>query len=159
MKHYVYYILDPSTRDLLYVGRSTDPHRRLVDFQRKHKRPAMLGFVLRFQTLDEAQAAELSAIKRHRPQLNRHWVSSPGALGHRNALGYRHTAEAIERIRASATGRRQSPETCRLKSEIQKGDKAYWFGKKMSPETRAKMSEGMRRAWIKRRARCDSQSS
>jgi hypothetical protein len=53
--------------------------------------------------------------------------------------GKKHTEEAIEKIRTASLN--QSAETRKKISESMKGEKGYWFGKKLSEETCAKMSE------------------
>ena len=151
MNFFVYYLLCPTTGDILYIGRSNKPRLRHKHFERKHGLPVNMGLLQRHSTFEAACDAEIAAIVKHHPKYNKHLVSSTGALGRKNAKGYKHTPEAKVRILKAVTGRRQSSETCQLKSDIQKGDKAHWFGKKFSEATKDKMRKSAQLAWLKRR--------
>lgn len=152
MTWYVYYLFDLDETELLYIGRSNKPRTRQLAFERKYEVPTFMGLCQRHATFDEASKAELQAIAKHRPPFNKHYVSSLGGLGQVRS-GFKHTPEVIEIIRATSTGRRQSPETCLKKSEALKGEKAPWFGKKFSPETRAKMSAAQKARYAAARNR------
>lgn len=121
MTHYVYYLLDPESLDLLYVGRSNDPANRQRDFHRKKGRQTVMGLCQRHSSFELACAAELRAIRQHRPPFNRIEVSNKGGLGHtvtqehrdkiRGAQAKRvRSADERARIRASLTGRPTPPE-------------------------------------------------
>jgi hypothetical protein len=57
-------------------------------------------------------------------------------LGELSGVEYEACRKAISEARRNA-----SPETLKRMSERQKGEKAFWYGKKMPEETKAKMSE------------------
>ena len=128
---YVYYILNED--DLVYVGRSSTPKKRLNAFKRKTGlNKASLGIPQRFKTLEEACQAELKAIAKHWPPYNKILTSSPGAHGPAQSArlssrvwsetskakvgasskgrnvggcGYTHSSETREIMRQKATGR------------------------------------------------------
>jgi len=145
MAFFVYYLLDPASQDLLYIGRSHRPKVRHLDFQRRTGRLATLGVCQRFSTIDQACSAELVALAKHKPPFNKRLASSTGRLGHRGATisewhrqqviksrkGRTVSEETKDRTRASMLGKKLSEET---KQKIREAN----LGKKQSPEAVAK---------------------
>lgn len=145
--HYVYYLLDPDTRELLYIGRSNNPKRRLYAFIKKKKRNAILGICQRFSDFEKACKAELKAIATHWPPYNKNLISSKGKLGiyigcgptlsdaHKRKIGAASkghvvTLEARQTIRRKLLGHQVSQTT---RDRISAANK----GRKMPPRTEA----------------------
>lgn len=80
---YVYYLSDPESGELLYIGRSKDPEVRLKAHIRRFGRPLVMRFARRCETLREARWLELDEIRAHWPPLNKTATSSPGNEGNR----------------------------------------------------------------------------
>uniref|UniRef100_A0A896YT25 GIY-YIG endonuclease n=1 Tax=Coniophora puteana TaxID=80637 RepID=A0A896YT25_9AGAM len=59
----------------------------------------------------------------------------------KNSKGYKHSPESIEKMRQKALGRKHSEEVRKAMSENRKGENSPLFGKTLSEETKAKMSE------------------
>ncbi len=128
MLHYVYFIHDPMTGDLLYVGRSINPQQRLKDFiKRTGVAGVLIGPTQKYTDLTRAQAAELRAILTLSPPHNQRVVSGKGRLGTTQS------PETRAKMSAARTGRSFSPDWLRNMSLAQQGKKA-------TPETRLKMS-------------------
>lgn len=136
--HFVYYLLDPETKDLLYIGRSNRPLHRLYSFIKKKGRKAELGLCQRYSDFIEASKAELRAINRHWPPYNKQLISSLGNLGQKPLLGRVQTPEHRAKISAGGKGRPVSQET-RNKIRLK------LIGHLVSPETRAKIGEANRK--------------
>lgn len=145
MNYYVYYLLDPGTGDLLYIGRSHRPRTRQLYFEKRTGLSTVLGVSQRFSSFEEACAAELKAITRHHPPWNKSVQSSNGRYGHKghrisdwhkNQISLTNRARVLTpehklRISASLRGKTLGPET---RAKIAAAN----IGKKQSPETIAK---------------------
>lgn len=81
MQHYVYWLYDAVTNELLYIGRSHEPDRRKRDFERLYERSTVCPLRNRFEQFEDAQAHELAMIRKHRPPYNKRIASSPASLG------------------------------------------------------------------------------
>lgn len=57
-----------------------------------------------------------------------------------NSLGFKHTEETKELMRLKALGRKHTDEVKNLMSESRKGENSVWYGKKLSEETKLKIS-------------------
>lgn len=128
--HYVYYVHHEN--ELVYIGRSSRPSKRLTHFRARTGLPlSVLGVCQRFTNLDDACSAEIAAIQKHRPKFNKVVASSYGTIGiqaGRNSArvwtkeardkvgrsskgrnvgsrGYSHSVEARARMSIKATGR------------------------------------------------------
>ena len=145
MNYFVYYLLDPVTKDLLYIGRSNRPSVRQRAFHSKTGLSTELGPCQRFSDFDSACQAELRAIKKHLPPFNKSVQSSKGRYGktgipitdwHRKRLSEAHTGKVVSeetrsKQRSAMLGRKLSPET---KAKVAAAN----LGKKQSPETISK---------------------
>lgn len=152
MMHYVYYLLEPKTFNLMYIGRGLKPEVRQQAFARRHGVQTIMGICQRYSDFESACKAELIAIKKHRPPYNKSIQSSSGRFGkvgvpisdwHRAQLSKAHTgrvvsAETRQKKRLAALGHKHSQTTKDLIASIRRGSK-------QSPETVAK-----RMATIKR---------
>lgn len=79
-QHCVYHIFDKN--ELIYVGRSINPRLRLQVIQRKTQNYTLTQKIVLLTTDFELAAdAERSDIRRLKPRLNKHVVSSRGMLG------------------------------------------------------------------------------
>lgn len=99
MQHRVYYLFDPETDQLLYIGRTCNLRERLRYFKKRTGISPVLGVCQRFTDFDEACAAELRAIENHHPKLNRRMISTRGFLGKHTMLGVPKTRETRMRMR------------------------------------------------------------
>jgi NUMOD3 motif len=126
--HFVYYLLEPTTGQLLYIGCSTDPKSRVNAHRIRLKRPLILSPLMqRFRDRGLACAAELAAIVRHAPPLNKVLHSGPGSLG------IKHSAEFCKKVSQACKGRRVSDE---LKLQLS----VLRLGRKHTEEAKANMS-------------------
>ena len=100
--HYGYYLYNMSD-ELVYVGRTVSPKRRLTEARARYAQA--LRMEIKFQTtiFDKAQQWELDEIAAKRPLLNKVLVSSP------SSLGYAHSKADIARMRATRSGVSKSP--------------------------------------------------
>lgn len=128
--HLVYFFTDPSGEELLYVGRTCNLNERLRLFVKKHGFVPGVRDVVYYPTLDQASVAELEAIQRFAPPLNKKLVSSPGCLGKRYTL----SAETRKRMSRAAAGKPKS--ASHLAS----------FRKPKSAEHRLKLAESLKKA-------------
>jgi predicted GIY-YIG superfamily endonuclease len=133
--YYVYYLLDPETQDLLYIGRSNNTKQRQSAFFCKNKRVTTLGISQRFQTFSEACEAELLAIEKHRPVYNKNLVSSVGHFG--KPL----TESTKQKLRTAMLGRSLSAATKKKMSTAKEGQIPHNKGKTLDTEGRAKLSK------------------
>lgn len=69
----VYYLLDPVTRKILYIGKSRKPHTRKEHFEFLYGLQVDLGFCQRFTLARDVRKAEKKAIRKHKPPYNIHW--------------------------------------------------------------------------------------
>jgi len=74
-KHYrVYYLLDPLTGEILYIGRTSRKIKERMKEHRKEKRlprELLVGLCQRFTISRDSKNAETRAIKKHCPKFNR----------------------------------------------------------------------------------------
>ena len=168
--HYVYYLLDPETQDLLYIGRSNKPKNRQHAFHRKHKILTVLGVCQRHSDFNKACQAELTAIAKHWPPFNKRLHSGSSSIGmgskhigNQNAKGHRWSEVERERIRVQQLGNtahlghKHSAETKAKFSKMRTGVKQTeesnlkrsktLAGRIFSEEHRAKISAGRKAAW------------
>jgi len=139
--HYVYYLHDPTSLDLLYIGRSNNPASRQKDFVRLHGIQVLLGICQRHSSLEAASAAELVAIAKHWPPFNKHLVSVPGGFhckGKPKSEEHRKKIGLATKGNKGRTGKVNSPEHREAIRKAQTGNK-HWLGKKHSEETKAKI--------------------
>lgn len=117
---YVYYLLDPVSADLLYIGRTDNIKARANAFRRRTGINVVLGIPQRHPTFEAACAAELKALRAFRPPYNQRIASSPAAYG-----------------------RKMSPEARAHMSSLAKsaGRKPPGFSGQHSQEARAKMAQ------------------
>lgn len=153
--HYVYYLIDVVTNDLLYIGRTNNPQTRIRAFEIRTGLKVRFGLHQRFRDFNRAAEAELAAIRKHRPPYNHRAISSRGMLGllgrgtgPRGPMPQEHR-EAIQRTQ---TGKKKSPEHRQKISEALKGHPGHMLGRKHSEESRAKISAAKLLFWEKRRA-------
>jgi hypothetical protein len=168
--HYVYYLVDPASNELLYVGRSTSPKVRLAHHERRLGCALAIDYLQRFTDLAAACCAERDAIRELKPRFNLRVASSPGHLGFkgtqrsRDAVSARmqqhwsdpanraavsiqfkgvpKTKQHAEKISAALKGRTYSAER---RANIAKGLKGKLLGVPKSPEHRAKLAEALAR--------------
>ena len=139
--HYVYHLYD-HRGSLVYVGRSTDPARRLRILQRKHSAVFAIH-VSKPMALEVAQRKEKREIARLKPLLNQRVSSSPGMYGYahgeatRRQMAAAHTgtkagAQHRAAISAGVSGKPKSAvHRARLAAALR--------GKKLPQSTRNKM--------------------
>lgn len=104
-----------------------------------------------------------SAIEKQKESIKRYWASAEGiarkqklselAKVNKLHLGHKHSEVSIERMRNAKLGKKMSLETRQKMSESHKGEKHHMYGKHYSPEARANMSEGLRRLYQTSRGR------
>lgn len=56
-----------------------------------------------------------------------------------NSIGFKHRSETIEKMRSKALGRKHTLEVRMRMSEDRKGINSFWYGKKLSTETKNKI--------------------
>jgi len=165
MLHYVYYLHSLSGA-LLYVGRSIKPERRLYLFQRRTGIQATLGLCQRHSTLKNACIAELAAISKHKPPMNKVLVSSTGNFGMKResmptALrckignankGKVKSPETIEKLKIARKGKQ--PNLGRTVS-TETREKLRIAGLRISDENRAKVSQAMKHYWNMKKGICN----
>lgn len=137
--HYVYYLLDPDTEDLLYIGRSNRPLHRLYSFVKKKGRQAKLGVCQRHRDLIAASKAELKAINKYWPPYNKQLISSFGSLGKSTLRGRTLSDEHKAKIGHSVKGHVVTEET---RAKI----RAKLLGHAVSQETRDKIGRANSKA-------------
>lgn len=147
---YVYYLLDPKTLELLYIGRSNAPQGRKADFTRRNSRECVFGLHQRFFDFQRACKAELTAIAKHKPPYNKTLTSSIGSFGMCGVHGHSQTNSTKQKISQTLKGLKRSEETKAKMSKAQKGLKrsdavkaklsAAHMGIRPSAESRAKQS-------------------
>lgn len=137
LQHYfVYYLLDPESGQVIYVGRSHRPKKRKTMFEWKYEVTTTLGVCQRFTNFEKACEAEREAIRTHRPKYNKKVTSSAGRLGVPASDITKH------KIGAANLGRKLS-EVAKKKISIAKAGKpGTWIGRHHSNESRAKISIG-----------------
>lgn len=136
MQHCVYWLFDPATKELLYIGRSHEPDRRKRDFERLYERKTFFGTHNRFTQLEEAQEHERLMIQKHQPPYNKRIASSPSNLGMKRPP----VSEATrEKMRAAKAGKKLNPEHKAAISAGLQGNKNN-LGRIPSEVTRLKMS-------------------
>lgn len=136
---YVYYLHCAATGQLLYIGRSDRPKQRQAAFHALHHVLTEMGLKQRHSTFEEACAAEVKAIEKHRPPYNKLTCSSRGALG------YRHDAARINRISEAASYPRSEATKLKMSKPKTEETKAK-MRKPKSPEHRAKLAAVLKRA-------------
>ena len=148
---FVYYLLDPTTEAILYVGRSNRPKTRKWAFEKKTGLTTCFGLMQRYSIFEEACLAELKAIRKHMPLHNKLVTSGAGSFGRTYQISEHHR-EAIRK----ANSKKPSPETVQKRKEALQGRvfsqehkdalKKAWrprnsmLGRKHSVETRLRMS-------------------
>ena len=136
--HQVYYLLAPATERILYIGRTCNLPERLRHFGRRTGLSFTVGISQRFTDLGKASEAELLAIDRHGPPLNRQRISSPGCFG----MNFKLSQETKARMSEASAGRPKSDahrqSMCKPKSPEHAANigKAR-LGQRHSPEQRA----------------------
>lgn len=136
MHHFVYWLFDPQTKELLYIGRSHEPARRKRDFERLRQCKTVSGLSNRFALLEQAQAHELDMIKKHRPPHNKKITSSSTSLGMKRASA---SDETRAKMRAAKLGKKLTEEH-KQKIGLASMGNQHRLGDKHSEETKAKMS-------------------
>ncbi len=147
--YYVYYLLDPTTGNILYIGRSSNPRSRHVAFSRRTGITTVQGLMQRYSDFTASCFAEHFAIAKHKPPFNKIPISSTGFLNQRHPeeakepiskknKGHPTPPEMRAKISAALlgrpptkgmTGKKHKPETIQLLR-----------GKAISEETRKRMS-------------------
>ena len=149
MSFYVYYLLNPRDGEILYIGRSTHPKRRLSAFERREQRSAILGLSQRFRDFESAAQAERSAIEKYRPPFNKLTASAKGRTGIPNSperraqissmhKGKPLSSDVKERIRRALMGR--PPTIGNTRQPLPESAKQKLRGRHISQETRQRMS-------------------
>lgn len=145
---YVYYLLDPETKCILYIGRTNDVSARVRAFVAKYQISVKLGLCQRHSGFEGACAAELKAIAEHCPFYNKNLVSSLGNYGRK------HTEESKQLMRTALVGksptRAGAVNSEQHRARIAKGSKnkteeyrrklsIALTGRKLTEETKAKL--------------------
>lgn len=136
MHHYVYWLFDATTSELLYIGRSHEPARRKRDFERVYGRPTISGGLNRYTHLEDAQVHEIEMILRHWPPYNKRAVSSPASFGKTRPPI---TEETRVKLRAAKAGRKLDPAHKAAIADSLKGNTRN-LGRIPTEATRLKMS-------------------
>ena len=142
---YVYYLHAADSGELLYIGRSDKPVKRQAAFHKLHHVFTVLGVCQKHSSFENACAAELAAIQKHRPPYNKYIVSSVGAFGHR------HSVEALEKIAQVA----RKPKTSATRQAMRKPKSEKHkeaMRKPKGPEHQAKLAEHLKVARLCRKA-------
>lgn len=91
-------------------------------------------YILEYTNSDNIILCEQKWINIINPEYNTNPVAG-------NSKGYKHTYEAIEKMRSLSLGRTHTEEVKHLMSENRKGENNPFFGKKHNPETIKKLKE------------------
>ena len=172
MLHYVYNLIDPRDGDVFYVGKGVGRRvywHQPAAFRGGHCNPKLQNKIRKIRSLGFQIPVE--KIFEHEEEWPCHVIEvmaiafyGRGNLcnltdGGEGISGYQHSEQAKLKIRSAATGRRLSQEAKAkmIASKLGKplslehkeklsaaltGQKAYWFGKTLSAETKAKISLG-----------------
>lgn len=133
------YFLYGDADELLYVGRSHRPEARKQAFIIKHRRPVARMAVEDYESFEQACARELEAIIYYAPPFNKNQVSSRGQRG-------RQTSQATRAKQAAYhLGRKKGPLSDQTRAKLS----AIRKGRKVSEETRRKLSEAQTRRWAR----------
>lgn len=149
MTYLVYYLLDATSGQLLYVGRSDHPKRRKAAFERKHGIAVNFGVPQRHAELEEACRAERRAILQHKPPYNKIVSSAPGRIGIANTPERRQqisrmnagrplTEEVKQKISAALMGR--APTKGNTGKPLSESAKEKLRNRVVSAESRLRMS-------------------
>ena len=87
MMHLVYYLLDPESCDVIYIGRTCNFAERLRYFTKRTGIKPLVGLPQRFTDFEKACQAEINAIQKHKPKMNIRVISTKGNLGNHSTLG------------------------------------------------------------------------
>lgn len=136
MHHFVYWLFDPQTTELLYIGRSHEPTRRKRDFERLYQRKTQAGPSNRYLRIEDAQAHEIEMITLHKPPYNKRVTSSPTCFGMKRPPV---SDETKAKLRAAKLGKKLTEEHKQNISQGGLGHKNF-LGHKHSKETKAKMA-------------------
>lgn len=139
---YVYYLLDPETLELLYIGRSHRPQVRCNAFKSKYGIDCVIGISQRFSDFERACKAEVMAIKKHWPPYNKHLVSSKGRFG-LTGFTFTHSPETKNLISLAGVGRKQSEETIAKRIATRRGSDNFRKGIPAKPEHVAKRAAAL----------------
>lgn len=141
---YVYYLLDPVSLDLLYIGRTNDLPARLRSFQAKHGLLVKSGIPQRFTDFERACQAELEAIRRYKPPFNKNEVSSAGRYGQLHSEASKKKMKTSLEGRDSGASRRGSKNSEEHRAKIKAGsvNQEGWYRVKVSASLKGrKMGE------------------
>ena len=136
MHHFVYWLFDPQTEELLYIGRSHEPDRRKRDFERLYQRKTHSGLSNRYSRIEDAQVHEFQMIKKWMPPYNKRVASSPASFGKKREPA---SQETRAKMRAAKLGKKLTEEHKQKIGQAGLGNK-HRLGDKHSKETKAKMS-------------------
>lgn len=107
------------------------------NFVKDLKDDVVVNIMLKTRNRKEGFDYEREMIIKHKPYAN-YYDGTPS--GYKNPMyGKKHTKEAIERMSEVKKGKKLSAETKRKMSEARKGENAPMYGKKHTKETRDKM--------------------
>ncbi len=123
MRHQVYYLLDPETLEVIYIGRTCNFSERLRYFMNRTGITPKVGIPQRLIDFERACLAEVEAIKRHTPKFNIRVISTKGFLGCHSTKGIPKSEATKQKMRKP-----KSEETKRK------------MRKPKSPEHRAKLA-------------------
>ena len=119
--HYVYFLHDEKTNELLYVGRSVVPKERKRHHEKRLGIKMVFGCNMRFDDFEKAACMERRKIMELQPRFNQVVHSAKGTLG------FKYSDAARAEMSAARKGRIPSEEARRNMSIAQ-------TGRKMSPE-------------------------
>lgn len=173
-KMFIYTLSDPEEPEhIRYVGMTTEPDRRIREHINKSHRQLYSSTWIRTLLSDEVEPV-MSIIEEvpaeEGPEREIFWIAHYKEEGHRltnltdggeSTLGYRHTEKSLNLMRKNRKGKcagedhwlygkKMSEESRRKMSEAKKGIVPWNKGGTFSEESRKKMSESQKKAYKKR---------
>lgn len=152
--NYIYGLTDPRTNEIRYIGKTKDPHKRLIahcskeNAGEKHKawRKEILSLGLKpeliiLQTLKDSNDWEKAEIKWIKHGKNKGWNLNNSSTGGKNGFigvwkGRKHTVESLKKIGLASVGRKHSE-----KSKMRM--RQLMLGRKFTPQWRRRISKAI----------------
>ncbi|MDD3885156.1 MAG: NUMOD3 domain-containing DNA-binding protein [Gallionella sp.] len=122
-----------ATAPMLGRKASDETRKKMSEAQKARVRDPGTGAKISAALKGNTNAKGRVPTEAHRAALSKANMGNPGTPGNKNGLGYRHTQEAREAIRAASTGRVMSKEVRAKIAAAQKGN-THGAGRKLTQE-------------------------
>jgi hypothetical protein len=158
-KFYVYSLIDPRNGSVFYVGKGqgsrTKRHLRacVAGIHDNPKLQNKVNKILKKGLVYEAEIMFSSACEAECFRKEEEWILFYGRAslcnltdGGEGASGYKHTPEAIKKMKEWHLGKPLTEDHRKNIGDSQRGEKSYMFGKTLSEERRKEVSEATQKA-------------